>query len=321
MLAEAALQAIVSSEEFSEILREAKRLESLRQVCVDLASDDPTKRLNGIERGCGLIDLDPSLVETLRGIARSDSDPRVRCAAIRSLPLAALQVPRRPDVLNDLVLLLGDESEQVRHAAAKTVPYVFAPRAQKFDAVVQAAIRHRADPSFLASATLALETAAQAPLIEDLRVHLLEASGVEFEMMLALLAPSRKARTALLATISRQIIGQGDDIESRSVEVERRLLASEIRWCCSSFQRSWEAREELGFRVVGTEGDGGPDFFLIARAVLQSDEAQLAKLLADVPIQFSSTQRTSISNCPWCGANLARHYGVQPLPLVSREKV
>lgn len=317
MLAETALLAIVSSWEFSEILARSRRLLELRRARVALGSDRVRERVEAVARLAEFADLDPSVIGQLRRLAGSGSESNVRCAAIRGLATATLGFVHS-DVLEDFLQLLGDESEEVRYWVARTLPLLCLSSEQKYGSVVRAAMLHHTDPSTLASTALVLETAALGLDVKELSAQLLAASGAEFEMMLALLAPSRKAGDALLGLIASQVARS--ESWPRAAEVEQRLRGITIRWCCSTFQRSWGAFEDVGFRIVGTDGDGGRHFYMAARSVLRANKTLLADLLSNAPTQIAAAQRALISSCPWCEANLATHYGMQPLPLSSRDK-
>ena len=82
-------------------------------------------------------------------------------------------------------------------------------------------------------------------------------------------------------------------------------MTAKIRWCCSAFKNSTEWPDERGRRVVSYASEP-TKFFLIFRSMNQEDES---KLKTDFPI--SILERVVLAFCPWCGANLAKHYARQ----------
>lgn len=84
-------------------------------------------------------------------------------------------------------------------------------------------------------------------------------------------------------------------------------LTRDVKWCCSVFAYDFTQVWRRGESVLYTWRDDKPQFLLQCRAVGAGAE----RLLGESRAPLSLLTQEPMSFCPWCGANLIRHYGKQ----------
>ena len=78
-----------------------------------------------------------------------------------------------------------------------------------------------------------------------------------------------------------------------------------MSWCCDAFRMNFEMAGSRGFGVFATDDSPyGIGFVTQHRALELGGEPP-----KDAPSPLSLISEMRITHCPWCGANLAQHYG------------
>ena len=84
-------------------------------------------------------------------------------------------------------------------------------------------------------------------------------------------------------------------------------MDSQVKWCCSPFQRVYERAGDRSIAVlVDRYKNGDPTFILQARAFEKGQEPAL-----NLPVAMSLVIEETMNYCPWCGTNLLRFYRKQ----------
>jgi hypothetical protein len=93
-----------------------------------------------------------------------------------------------------------------------------------------------------------------------------------------------------------------------------------IKWCCEPFRRSFEHdHRDRGVSVLAVRDDR-LGFVIEFRSIAADVVSSLQKALGNFQQPISLSERVTIIRCPWCGTDLAKHYGRQPgLPTLSNQ--
>jgi hypothetical protein len=83
------------------------------------------------------------------------------------------------------------------------------------------------------------------------------------------------------------------------------------KWCCSAFENAYLLEDERGVAAMYEHMGDMVRFSLLFRAVEKQYQTQLVQ-----SFPLTVVQQVPIKCCPWCGTNLAKHYGrqIQLLP-------
>ena len=84
-----------------------------------------------------------------------------------------------------------------------------------------------------------------------------------------------------------------------------------MSWCCDSFHRATQNRDDDGFVayiVPPTAGHDNPAFGIGFRAIRRELVPQLQKAIIGMSGNIKISGGIGLRFCPWCGVRLADHY-------------